>query len=566
MAATSPDPATTTQPAGAADPAADTPARTTSAIGGHLVVESLAALGAEVAFGVPGIHALAIWDGLRTSPITVYGARTELSAGFAADGYARSSGRPAPLLLSTGPGALNSLTALMEAASSHVPVVAISSQIPSDLVGRGRGFLHELPDQLASFAPLVKHATRVLSVDSIPDVLARAWEIALTPPSGPVYVEIPVDLLKAPAAAAPARRFGARATVRPAAPEAVAAAADLIADAERPVIWAGGGVLRSGARAELRELAELLRAPVATTYMGKGALPDDHPLALGCGCDEAAFQDALSGADVVLCVGTELGAETTGQYALRFGGRVIQLDAAPERVGATYDALAVIGDAGLSLRALIDELTARPRAIPDDAAARVSAVRSRIRDGLEAQGRTTELQLLQTIERVLPADAITAWDMTILAYWAAPHLPLKAGQQFHYPLGSGTLGYAWPAAIGASLAHPGRTVLAVAGDGGIQYALGELGAAAGHGVAAKLLVVDDGGYGILREYQRDEFGETTSVELGQLDLAAVARASGVPVSTATPDDFEDRLRWALAEPGPAVVVLRALIAAATPTP
>src|SRR5918997_5049042 len=119
-------------------------------IGGHLVAESLEALGAEVAFGLPGIHALAIWEGLRTSDVRFLGFRTELNAGFAADGYARASGRPAPLLLSTGPGALNSLTPLMEAASAHVPVIAIASQIPSELLARRRGYLHELPDQLAS--------------------------------------------------------------------------------------------------------------------------------------------------------------------------------------------------------------------------------------------------------------------------------------------------------------------------------------------------------------------------------------------------------------------------------
>ena len=534
-------------------------------IGGHLVAESLSALGAEAAFGVPGIHALAIWEGLRTSPVEVYGARTELCAGFAADGYARSSGRAAPLLLSTGPGALNSLTALMEAASSHVPVVAISSQIPSALLGRGRGYLHELPDQLASFAPVVKHAVRAQSVDSIPELLAEAWQIALTPPSGPVYVEIPLDLLKAPAGRPAPQSLHASATPRAAAAEQVRAAAEQLHRAQRPVIWAGGGIIRSGAQRQLRELAELLDAPVATTYMGKGALPDDHPLAAGCGCDEAALQELLSDADVVLCAGTELGAETTGQYGLRFGGDVIQLDASPERVGATYAARPLIGDARLTLQALLDELGAQgPNG--SEAATRVSALRERIRAGLEAQGRETELGLLQTIEDVLAQDAITAWDMTILAYWAAPHLPIGAGQQFHYPLGSGTLGYGWPAAIGASIANPDRPVLGVVGDGGLQYALGELGAAAAHKVAAKLLVVDDGGYGILREYQRDEFGQTTAVELPHTDIAAVAGACGVPVATATPDDLERHLRWALAQRGPAAVVLRARIAAAAPTP
>ena len=534
-------------------------------IGGHLVAESLQALGAEAAFGVPGVHALAIWEGLRTGPLEVYGARTELCAGFAADGYARSSGRPAPLLLSTGPGALNSLTALMEAASSHVPVVAISSQIPSALVGRGRGYLHELSDQLASFAPVVKHAARAQSVDSIPELLAQAWQIALTPPSGPVYLEIPVDLLKAPAGRPAPRSLQARPTPAAAGAEQVSAAADRIRRARRPVIWAGGGVIRSGAQEQLRGLAEQLDAPVATTYMGKGALADDHPLAAGCGCDEAALQELLTGADVLLCVGTELGAETTGQYALRFEGELIQVDASPERIAATYAARGLIGDARLTLQALLDELGAHAPAAAD-AAARVSALRARIRAGLEAQGRATEIGLLQTIERALPDDAITAWDMTILAYWAAPHLPLKADQQFHYPLGSGTLGYGWPAAIGASIANPDRPVLGVVGDGGLQYALAELGAAGAHGVGAKLLVVDDGGYGILREYQRDEFGETTAVELGHIDIAAVAHACGVPVVTATPDDLDRQLSWALAQRGPAVVVLRARIAAATPTP
>jgi len=532
-------------------------------IGGHVVAESLAALGAEVAFGVPGIHALAMWEALRGGPLAVYGTRTELSAAFAADGYARSSGRPAPLLLSTGPGALNSLTGLMEAASSHVPVVAISSQIPADLIGRGRGYLHELPDQLSVFRPVVKHAARAQSVEAIPGLLAQAWRIALTPPSGPVYLEIPVDVLTAPASRRHVGPLEAMVERECAPLEELATAATVLARAQRPVIWAGGGVIRSGAQTELRELAERLQAPVATTYMGKGALPAGHPLAVGSGCDEAAFQELLAHADVVLCVGTELGAETTGQYALRFSGQVIHLDAAPERIGATYAALPLVGDAKLTMLALTAELPARA---PGDAADRVAAIGRRIREGLEEQGRQTELGVLETIERALPEDAITVWDMTILGYWAAPHLRLAAGQQFLYPLGSGTLGYAWPAALGARVAHPERPTLSVMGDGGVQYALAELGTAAQHDVAAKLLIVDDGGYGILREYQRASFGETTSVELPGKDLAAVASAFGVPVRTAAPGDLGGHLDWALGEPGPAAVILKAHLVAAQPTP
>ncbi|MGH3010626.1 MAG: thiamine pyrophosphate-binding protein, partial [Gaiellaceae bacterium] len=313
--------------------------------GGRLVAESLEALGAEVAFGVPGIHALAIWDGLRASSIDVVGLRTELSAGFAADGYARTSGRPAPLLLSTGPGALISLAALMEAASAHVPVVAIASQIPRDLIGAGRGFLHELPDQKASFEPVVKWAARAESAEEIPELLSEAWRRSLTPPSGPVFVEIPVDLLAEDTDASVGELDATPETLPLPASDLLDEAARMLAGAAAPLVWAGGGVLHSDAWEEVGAVAERLGAPVATTYMGKGAFRDDHPLAVGSACDEEAFQELVGSSDAVLAVGTELGAETTGQHSLRLGGQLIHVDADPARIGASYDALGLVGDA-----------------------------------------------------------------------------------------------------------------------------------------------------------------------------------------------------------------------------
>jgi acetolactate synthase-1/2/3 large subunit len=520
--------------------------------GGTLVAECLEALGAEVAFGVPGIHALAIWDGLRTSPIRAVGLRTELSAGFAADGYARASGRPAPLLLSTGPGALISLAALMEAASAHVPVVAIASQIPSDLIGAGRGYLHELPDQKASFEPVVKWAARPESAEEIPQVLAEAWRRALTPPSGPVFVEIPVDLL-AGETGAPVGELDA-APHEPPLPSAgdLAEAARLLGEASAPVVWAGGGVLRCSAWAELRTVAERLGAPVATTYMGKGAFPEDDPLALGTALDEKPLRELLSGADVILAVGTELGAETTGQYGLELAGRLIHVDADAARIGATYEALGLVGDAKAILGALAERL---PGPAGTEGAARVAAVKERI----AAERTEPELGLLETVRRALPRDAVTCWDMTILAYWAAAHFPVFEPRTFHYPLGSGTLGYAWPAALGASLAAPDRPVLAVAGDGGFNYGLAELAAARQHSLDAKLLLVDDGGYGILREYQRDQFGETTDVDLVEPDFRELVESFGLPVVSVEPDGLAEALAAALAEDGPAVVHLRALL-------
>jgi len=532
-------------------------------LGGHLVVESLQALDVEAVFGLPGIHALGIWEGLRESDVRFVGFRTELNAGFAADGYARVSGRPAPLLLSTGPGALNSLTALMEAASSHVPVVAIASQIPQDLIGRGRGYLHELPDQLASFAPVVKWAARAERCEALPELLAEAWRRALTPPSGPVFLEIPVDILTAETDLPPVRELDGRpaATVGPPA-ELLDEAARLLVEAERPVVWAGGGIARSGAWNELRELAERLRLPVATTYMGKGVFPEDHELAAGSACDEAAFQELLGGADVVLCAGTELGAETTAQYRLALGGRVIQIDAAAERIGATYPALGLVGDAGAVLRALLERVPARE---PDGRAeTRAAAVRGRIASGLAQQGHGLEQGLLAAIREALPRDAVHAWDMTILAYWAAAFFPALAPRRFLYPLGSGTLGYAWPAALGATLAL-GEPALAVVGDGGFLYGVQELAAARQNRLPAKLLLVDDGGYGVLRGYQEEAYGETFAVDLEQPDFPAVARAFGVPAESTTPEGLGEALARAFAQEGPAVVHLPVRLDLWTPT-
>jgi acetolactate synthase-1/2/3 large subunit len=520
--------------------------------GGRLVAETLEALEIEVALGVPGVHALAIWDGLRTSPIRTIGFRTELNAGFAADGYARATGKPAALLLSTGPGALISLGSLMEAASSHVPLVAIASQIPRDLVGRGRGYLHELPDQIASFAPVVKWAARAESAAEVPELLTEAWKRAQTPPSGPVFLEIPVDLLTADTgvAAPTAQDEFLFSITSPAGSEQIAEAAQLLNDAERPVVWAGGGVLRSGAWAKLAELARRLEAPVATTYMGKGAYPADDPLSAGSGCDEGAFKELLAEADVVLAVGTELGAETTAQYTLELSGKLVQIDAAGERVGATFPAFGLTGDAGW----VLEELLKRIQDGDADGSVRAARVRERVSAGLAEQDRALERGLLETIRGAIPPETVTAWDMTILAYWAAAHFPVTEPRTFLYPLGSGTLGYAWPAALGAAVGTETRT-LAVVGDGGFLYGIQELATAQQYGLDTVVLVVDDGGYGILREYQRDSFGETTAVDLVEPDYVVVAEAVGVSAERTAPDELGASLERAFGRSGPALIHL-----------
>lgn len=242
--------------------------------GGDLVVETLQGLGATTVFGLPGQHALGMFDALRRSSLSYVGLRVENNAGFAADAYGRITGEVAPLLLSTGPGALTSLAALQEAAAASAPVLAISSQVPTPGLGGGRhGYLHELRDQQASFRDIVKSVHTARTASQIPSAIAAAWESALTAPHGPVWVEIPQDVLLAETVLPVVSALDATPRELYPRPELTLAAAQLLSHAERPVIVAGGGVVRSDASGKLRALAEKLDAPVVTTFGGKGAFP-----------------------------------------------------------------------------------------------------------------------------------------------------------------------------------------------------------------------------------------------------------------------------------------------------
>jgi acetolactate synthase-1/2/3 large subunit len=258
---------------------------------------------------------------------------------------------------------------------------------------------------------------------------------------------------------------------------------------------------------------------------------------------------------LVVCLGSELGSETSGQYRLRLPERVIQVDASPERIAATYAAHAVIGD----LKRVLGDLLEGPLpARASGGADRAARARSELERALRPPGRI-EPDLLDAIAGALPNGATHAWDMTIMGYWAASALPVRAPREFLYPLGSGTLGYAFPAALGAAIAS-GRPSLAVAGDGGISYGLQELAAAKQHDLPTTLLIVDDGGYGVLREYQGRAYGRTFAVDLQRPDFVALAAAFGIPARPTAPGTIAADLREALAAPGPSALILPARLA------
>ncbi|MFF0072195.1 thiamine pyrophosphate-binding protein [Streptomyces sp. NPDC005494] len=531
--------------------------------GGDLVVETLQGLGATTVFGLPGQHALGMFDALRRSSLSYIGLRVENNAGFAADAYGRITGEVAPLLLSTGPGALTSLAALQEAAAASAPVLAISSQIPTAGLGGGRhGYLHELRDQKASFRDIVKSVHTVRTASQIPSAIAAAWESALTAPHGPVWVEIPQDVLLAGTVLPVVSALDATPRELYPRPELTLAAAHLLSNAERPVIIAGGGVVRSDAAGKLRALAEKIDAPVVTTFGGKGAFPWEHPLSLRSWLEDRYTTDFLESADVLLVVGSGLGELSSNYHTFAPRGRVIQIEADAGKLESNHPALGIHSDAREALADLLEAVEPRE---DDTAAERVRSLLDRVHERISAQDLTLEQQVLASVREALPDSSPSFWDMTILAYWAWSAFDARHPNTMHSAQGAGGLGYGFPAAIGAAAADPTKPVLAVSGDGGAMYSIAELATVRQYDLPVTWLIVDDGGYGILREYMTGAFGEATATELSRPDFVALAESFGVPAVLTSPETLAADLGKALAAPGPSVVVLPALLKMFEPT-
>ncbi|MFD9407846.1 thiamine pyrophosphate-binding protein [Streptomyces sp. NPDC059989] len=526
--------------------------------GGDLVVETLRSLGATTVFGLPGQHALGIFDAVGRSDLRLVTLRVENNAGFAADAYGRLTGEATPLLLSTGPGALTALPALQEAAAASAPVLAISSQVPVVGLGGGRrGHLHELRDQSASFRDVVKSVHVARTPSQIPSVVAEAWESALTVPHGPVWVEIPEDVIRAETFIPQVTGMDATPHELAPRPELTAVAAHWLSSAARPVIIAGGGVIRSDAAGKLKQLAERLSAPVVTTFGGKGAFPWTHPLSLQSWLEDRHMTGFLEDADVLLVVGSGLGELSSNYHTFFPTGRVVQIEADLGKLESNHSALGIHADARLALQALLETVSERE---DPQAPERVRLLLAAIEDRLASQNLALEQQLLTSIRAALPARSPSFWDMTILSYWAWSAFDAKHPNTMHSAQGAGGLGYAFPAALGACVAEPGTPVLAVSGDGGAMYSLAELATARQHDLDVTWLIVDDGGYGILRAY-----GTETGTDLLCPDFVALAQSFGVPAATTTPATLREDLAKSLAQPGPSVLVLAANLHMFAPT-
>lgn len=524
------------------------PARLT---GGAAVVRALEAHGVQHVFGIPGTHNLEIYRYLTDSSITHIVPRHEQGAGYAADGYARASGRPGVILTTSGPGITNAITAIATAYGDSVPLLAISPGMPRGRVRADSGWLHEMKDQSAALDAAAARSIRCDSADeaaaAITDTFAR-WQIERP---RPVHIEIPVDVLEAEWHATEIVRRPQAAACAPSR-DAVAAAAEALAGARQPVILAGGGSRK--ASGQVRHLAELLDAPVVTTVNGKGVLDESNPLAVGAAIRLRSAQRLLNQADALLIVGSELGDSDLWGATLVPSGPVIRVDLDPAQLHKNLRSdIPVHADSAAALDAILARL---PEPRGTEGAARAAAGRAAALDEALLDG-TRWAPLQRALADALPSDVIVAGDSSQVTYYGTVHFwPFTASGRLLYPTGFATLGYGLPAAIGAKVAEPNRAVIALVGDGALMFSVQELVTCAELRLPLPIIVADNGGYGEIRQQMTDREIAPLGVNLARPDIAAMARAMGCHGVRATDANAAaDLTARALAADRPTVIVL-----------
>jgi acetolactate synthase-1/2/3 large subunit len=523
---------------------------------GVFLVELLARFGVDTIFGIPGVHTAELYRGLAGSPIRHVTPRHEQGAGFMADGYARASGRPGVCFVITGPGLTNILTAMGQAYADSVPMLVISGVNRRGAMGSGDGHLHELSDQRRMASAVAAFSHTITDAAELPQVIARAFAVFAAGRPRPVHIEIPLDLIVASADALtlPAQPTAIARPMPP--PGALATAAGWLAEAQAPVIVAGGGATR--AAPALRRLAERLDAPVVMTINGRGLLPPGHPLAISVSPSFPAARALAAESDLVLAVGTEMGPTDYDMYAVGAmprPRRLIRLDIDAEQAVRNFvPDLALIGDAGETLVSLAQSFRG------DDAehggAARAARTQTVGLAELDA-GIRRDIDFLTAMRDAVP-EAIVVGDSTRMVY--AGNLGFAAarpGSWFNAATGFGALGYGLPAAIGAALAQPGRPVICLAGDGGLQFTLAELGTAVEAGAKVIVLLLNNQGYGEIKLFMRDRGIEPVGVDLFTPDFQALARAySWHAERLCDAAALGGALRAAVARPGPSLIEWR----------
>ena len=502
---------------------------------GRKIARSLVAHGVDVVFGIPGAHMYDFNDALQQEGdrLRFLVTRHEQGAGYMAYGYAKSTGRPGVYTVVPGPGVMNSGAALCTAYGANAPVLCVTGNIMSHMIGQGRGQLHELPDQLATLRGLTKAAERINHPSEVSRVMADLFTRMLSGRQGPAAVEAPWDVFgktgpvtdMAVGLARPAPEID---------PDAITAAARLIAGARNPMIMVGGGAV--GASAEVAELARRLQAPVASHRSGKGVVSDDEAMSFG----PVAAYEHWKTTDLLIGVGSRLELQYMRWRWAPKGVKIVRIDIDPTEFVRSKPDVGMLADAAAGTRALIDALDgASPASRQGEFAERKAKARGAV------ASVQPQLAYLDAIREVLPRDGFFVEEVSQMGFAARLAFPAYAPRRYVTCGYQETLGFGFNTALGVKVAHPDKAVVSISGDGGFLFGVQELATAVRHRINVVAIVFNNESYGnVLRDQEQAYRGRLIGAELTNPDFVKLAESFGVRAWRAT---SPEALKLALAE-------------------
>jgi len=475
----------------------------------------------DTVFGIPGVHNIELFRGLHSSGVRVVAPRHEQGAGFMADGWSITTGKPGVCALISGPGLTNVITPIAQAYHDSRAMLVLASTTPTNALGKKFGPLHDLDDQSAVVRTVTAFSETVIDPSQLPQLFERAWNVFTSSRPRPVHIAIPTDVLEQ--FVEPFTRITTNVAKPVAQASDIQRAAQLLAGAKRPMIVAGGGAINSGAT--LAEIASLIDSPIVLTGNAKGVVPSSHLLCVGSALVIPRVQEEIEQSDVVLVAGSELSDADlyNGGRALQFTGKVVRIDIDTEQMKRrVLPEISLLGDSFLTLTSLTQELKSLGISSSNSGSSRATNLRLSTRAGV----RQDLLPWIDAMEQVIPVGTAVALDSTQLAYAAHTVMACDTARSWLAPFGFGTLGCALPMAIGAAIANPVTPVLAIVGDGGWLFTVAEMAAAIDEGVDIVMVLWDNRGYAQIRESFDDVHAPRMGVDVSSHDPTAIARGFG----------------------------------------
>ncbi len=513
--------------------------------GGQAVIKSLEAEGAEVAYGILGSHCMPTFDALADSDIRLIVPRCEDAAGHMADAYTRVSNNPGVVLTTVGPGACGVANAMGEAYNESWPMMHVSTQIMSEYMGKEKGMYHDGPNQKEMFKPVSSWQHTITSVGEIPEAINEAYRRMRTGRPRPVFLEIPSDIqikednvkILPPANVSPP----------PIKNSELKDAVEILKKAKRPLLWFGGGAVKAKAMAEVKQIAEMLQAPVFCTNGSKGVLSEDHPLALGnlLTVSDTLQNDVLAKADVVLGVGIRFSQRATKQWTVPMPDTIIHADIDPAEFGKNYQAkVTVEGDAKVFLQSLMTALEKDGFKAKENRFDEVMGYKKKAIEEMKKK-QPEVFDIMLKIRDMLPRDAVVA-SQSIMGHWTRFGFECYQPGSFLFANTFGCMGFAFHAAVGAKAAFPDRKIIAFCGDGGFTYGSGELATLQQYNLAMPIIVFNNGGYSIIRQRQDAKYGRNIGTRLTNPDYVKLAEAYGFKgIKINEPDELVPAIQKAL---------------------